>query len=393
MSKLLIHEHPLILLPTLAARIGLNQALMVQQMYYWHQRIRTAEDGHRWMKMTAEDWQKQFPFWSVNTIRRTIAKLEGDGVLVSTQKWNHNPIDKTKWYRLDIDKLPQEFDDPSAPEDAADLPESPESADEVEEPDAPTTQSGYSTTQNEQSTTQSGASTTQSGQCIRKETSITTDFQQQQQGACAPAAVSPDGDMPAAPAEQSEEAPTDLLPVVESLRKRGFSRRDAETLAVEHGAERVRLELSRLEWGLRHPAWAAQRRNVPGWIRGSLATEGGYAIPPGFTGPEDRQRRERQRRRKAAMAAAAEKAREEEDARAADERARREREWEALPAEVRGDVERVALETLKARDPLTHKLIQGVIDRGDDPRPTGLWDAVQEIRQQLIRERETMGVV
>lgn len=53
-SKLLIDEEPLQVLPGLAAVIGLNEALVVQQLHYWlrrskHEQRRTTLDlQHSW---------------------------------------------------------------------------------------------------------------------------------------------------------------------------------------------------------------------------------------------------------------------------------------------------------------------------------------------------------
>ena len=35
MSKLLIQENPMMILPSLAEKIGLNQAIVIQQFHYW----------------------------------------------------------------------------------------------------------------------------------------------------------------------------------------------------------------------------------------------------------------------------------------------------------------------------------------------------------------------
>ena len=35
MSKLLINERPIMILPTLAVKIGLNESIMLQQVHYW----------------------------------------------------------------------------------------------------------------------------------------------------------------------------------------------------------------------------------------------------------------------------------------------------------------------------------------------------------------------
>ncbi|MED3717323.1 DnaD domain protein [Geobacillus thermodenitrificans] len=104
MSKLLLDEKPLVILPSLAKEIGLNEAIILQQFHYWLQESNNERDGQRWIYNTYEDWQKQFPFWSVTTIRRTIKKLENQGIIVS-DNLNSMKIDKTKWYRIDYERL------------------------------------------------------------------------------------------------------------------------------------------------------------------------------------------------------------------------------------------------------------------------------------------------
>ena len=103
----LINEPPLVLLPTLAEVIGLNEALVLQQMQYWLSRSDKVIDGRRWIYNTYDEWVDQFPFWSKNTIKRTILNLEMRGLVISA---NHNKakFDKTKWYTIDYSKLADE---------------------------------------------------------------------------------------------------------------------------------------------------------------------------------------------------------------------------------------------------------------------------------------------
>ena len=35
MSKLLINENPIMIQPTLVMKLGLNQAIIIQQLHYW----------------------------------------------------------------------------------------------------------------------------------------------------------------------------------------------------------------------------------------------------------------------------------------------------------------------------------------------------------------------
>ncbi|BBW99042.1 DnaD domain-containing protein [Geobacillus subterraneus] len=104
MSKFLLDEKPLIILPSLAKKIGLNEAIILQQLHYWLQESQNIHNGYKWVYNTYEDWQRQFPFWSKNTIIRAIKSLEKKGLIV-TGNYNKLAIDNTKWYRIDYEKL------------------------------------------------------------------------------------------------------------------------------------------------------------------------------------------------------------------------------------------------------------------------------------------------
>lgn len=99
MSKLIESERPLLILPELAAKIGLNEAIVLQQIYYWTRKNKHVIEGESWVYNTYENWQEQFPFWSVATITRTLKSLEKQG-LIQTGNFNTMPFDKTKWYAV-----------------------------------------------------------------------------------------------------------------------------------------------------------------------------------------------------------------------------------------------------------------------------------------------------
>ena len=107
-SKLLLNEQPLLIMPQLATKIGLNESIVLQQIHYWNEINRKAKnnykDGHYWTFNSYTDWEKQFPFWSTSTIHRTIKRLE-KMKLVVTGNYNKLKIDRTKWYRIDYDVL------------------------------------------------------------------------------------------------------------------------------------------------------------------------------------------------------------------------------------------------------------------------------------------------
>lgn len=104
MSRLLIEDKPLIVLPSLAVELGLNEAIFLQQLHYWLQGSRNERDGYLWVYNTYEKWQEQFPFWSISTIRRMIGKLEAGGYII-TEQFNSSHNNQTKWYRIDYSKF------------------------------------------------------------------------------------------------------------------------------------------------------------------------------------------------------------------------------------------------------------------------------------------------
>ena len=46
--SLLLNENPLIVMPTLAAHIGLNEAIILQQVHYWLLKSDKLEYGRKW---------------------------------------------------------------------------------------------------------------------------------------------------------------------------------------------------------------------------------------------------------------------------------------------------------------------------------------------------------
>lgn len=104
MSKLLIDESPLQVLPRLAVAIGLNEAIVLQQIHYWLGRSGVKRDGHQWVYNTVQQWQEQFPFWSPDTVRRALASLKDSGLLIG-ETLAENRFDKTMYYRIDYAQL------------------------------------------------------------------------------------------------------------------------------------------------------------------------------------------------------------------------------------------------------------------------------------------------
>lgn len=121
-SQLLINEHPLQVLPSLAVAIGLNEAIMVQQIHYWlNNKDKRSKpyisEGKKWVYNSYQDWQEQFPFWSLSTIKRTALRAENLGVLRSAQ-FDLLQGDAKKYYTIEYAKLDRILDQTDTPPSA-----------------------------------------------------------------------------------------------------------------------------------------------------------------------------------------------------------------------------------------------------------------------------------
>ena len=105
---LLFDKHPLVINPTLASIIGLNEAIVLQQIHYWIELNKAAnrnlKHGHTWTFNSYENWQEQFPFWSLSTIKRLFTQLKKRKLII-TANYNKLSFDQTIWYRINYRKL------------------------------------------------------------------------------------------------------------------------------------------------------------------------------------------------------------------------------------------------------------------------------------------------
>lgn len=113
--ELFINEKDVLIVgKKLACIVGLNEAIVLNQVAYW---LRKNEelgknfiDGRYWVFNTYKNWQENnFPFISVETVKRTFTKLEKSGILISAN-YNKMAIDRTKWYTISYEKLQETYD-------------------------------------------------------------------------------------------------------------------------------------------------------------------------------------------------------------------------------------------------------------------------------------------
>lgn len=115
-SKLLYKRRPITINPDLATAVGLNEAIVLQQVQYWcehnEETGRNFRDGHFWVYNSFPEWQKQFPWWCEKTVKTIFSKLEKRNLLI-TANYNRLSMDRTKWYRVNHEELDAIADSPS----------------------------------------------------------------------------------------------------------------------------------------------------------------------------------------------------------------------------------------------------------------------------------------
>ena len=99
--SLILNTQPLVVIPELAVRLGLNEAIVLQQLHYWISKTTSGIefDGKRWVYNSYEQWVEQFPFWSSDTIKRTLTSLKTKGV-ISVEQLNKSKCDRTNYYAI-----------------------------------------------------------------------------------------------------------------------------------------------------------------------------------------------------------------------------------------------------------------------------------------------------
>jgi len=112
-SGCLFPTTPLIVNPQLAAIIGLNESIFIQQLHYWEtqavashaQQGHVDDDGNIWIYNTAQQWHRDnFPFFSIRTIERIIEKVTEAG-FVLVEKFKAKFGDHKRFFRINHERL------------------------------------------------------------------------------------------------------------------------------------------------------------------------------------------------------------------------------------------------------------------------------------------------
>jgi hypothetical protein len=94
-SRLLISEPPLQVLRSLAKHVGLNEAIVLQQLHFLQR-----GDVDAWVEKSVSEWVAVFPFWSGRTVERVFSSLREQG-MAEAETVAGKP---TRW-RVTYDKL------------------------------------------------------------------------------------------------------------------------------------------------------------------------------------------------------------------------------------------------------------------------------------------------
>ncbi|WP_202741509.1 hypothetical protein [Acinetobacter sp. 'aerobic (ED)'] len=104
MSKLLINESPLQVQPSLAMAIGLNEAILLQQLHYWLGASKYKKDDRIWIYNTYPEWLLQLKYMSISTLKRTIKSLK-EQRLILVERFDKSKSNQVNYYSIDYDIL------------------------------------------------------------------------------------------------------------------------------------------------------------------------------------------------------------------------------------------------------------------------------------------------
>lgn len=102
--NMLIHERPMVVLPSLAAKVGLHEAMLLQYISdCGHYGSDTKVIGGRtWVRLSQKELAQGFPFWTRRTVERLLKRLRQRGLIDAVKG-----VDDTGllWYTVRTDKL------------------------------------------------------------------------------------------------------------------------------------------------------------------------------------------------------------------------------------------------------------------------------------------------
>lgn len=276
----------------LAALVGLDEAVVLRQIYYWlgDRRRPPVRDGLRWVCPAQTPFWESLAFRSRKTIQRALQDLERRGLLLSSTGYNASPRDRTKWYTIDFGALERLEMGPAGCDTATGNANNPECRDGSTQNvgmDAPNLSASKRPVRRDPSTRDVGMEGTNlAASLMDGETDRETQGETQQQQAVS-------GDSPAA--SNVVIASIAESDVCEDLAGHGVTRAVARRLLATFGAARVSRHCEVHAW--ERATYPERPELTPGRLRRRIEED--WAAPPGFRTAAERAEEE------AALAAAA----------------------------------------------------------------------------------------
>ena len=102
MNSYLINEYPLQVLPSLCKKVGINEAIFIQES-------EQERNGKKWVCKTYEELQETLEIFPLNSLKRIVKSLS-DKQLLIIDNFNEMKMDKTNWYSINYEKLGQLYE-------------------------------------------------------------------------------------------------------------------------------------------------------------------------------------------------------------------------------------------------------------------------------------------
>ena len=109
MSKLLIDEAPVYFAKTLAKHIGLEKAIILQQVHFWLEINKREEKNYYedryWVYSSFEQWaERDFNWWSQRKLISLFCELCDSEILIKKQL-KKEQMNRTNFYTINYEKL------------------------------------------------------------------------------------------------------------------------------------------------------------------------------------------------------------------------------------------------------------------------------------------------
>lgn len=100
MSRVLIDSASVMLNIDLATKLGMYDAIMLQQISVLSLASKDVVNGFGWVCLSVREWHEMMQFMSESTIKAAINRLREKGLVVA-EKLAKNKVDHRLFYRID----------------------------------------------------------------------------------------------------------------------------------------------------------------------------------------------------------------------------------------------------------------------------------------------------